>query len=238
MRYLAIGDIHGCFKALTTLAEFVPFYPHDVVITLGDYVDRGPNSRAVLDWLIFWKQRNKLVALRGNHELMMLSARRSSEELSYWTGVGGDATLASYSARADSEVRPFQHNQLTNVPESHWQFLQETLPFFETERHFFVHANAQADCPLSEQPDYMLYWEPFVAPPPHQSGKVMVCGHTSQKTGRPLSIGHAICIDTWAYGKGWLTCLDVETGEYWQANQQGETRWDFLEEETGWRRKR
>ena len=47
MRYLAVGDIHGCFKALTTLAEFVPFYPHDVVITLGDYVDRGPHPLAV-----------------------------------------------------------------------------------------------------------------------------------------------------------------------------------------------
>jgi serine/threonine protein phosphatase 1 len=75
----------------------------------------------------------------------------------------------------------------------------------------------------------MLYWEHFRNPPAHVSGKVMVCGHTPQKSGRPRSIGHAICIDTWVYGKGWLTCLDVESGKYRQANERGETRSDWLE---------
>ena len=57
MRHLAVGDIHGCFKALTTLAAFVPFRADDVLITLGDYVDRGPDSYAVLDWLIAHARR-------------------------------------------------------------------------------------------------------------------------------------------------------------------------------------
>ena len=139
-------------------------------------------------------------------------------------------TLASYAAGAEADI--------LHVPSSHWSFLEETLPLFEIECHFFVHASVQADLPLTEQPEHMLYWEPFNQPHAHQSGKIMVCGHTSQKSGQPRSIGHAICIDTWACGKGWLTCLDVEAGEYWQANQQGETRWSFLEEDTGWRRKR
>jgi serine/threonine protein phosphatase 1 len=52
----------------------------------------------------------------------------------------------------------------------------------------------------------------------------MICGHTAQKTGKPLNLGHSICIDTWVYGAGWLTCLDVDTGEYWQARQSGEHR--------------
>jgi serine/threonine protein phosphatase 1 len=52
----------------------------------------------------------------------------------------------------------------------------------------------------------------------------MVCGHTAQKSGLPRDHGHAVCIDTWVYGKGWLTCLDVATGEFWQANQRGQTR--------------
>jgi serine/threonine protein phosphatase 1 len=57
-----------------------------------------------------------------------------------------------------------------------------------------------------------------------------VCGHTSQKSGVPLNIGHAICIDTWAYGKGWLTCLDVISGRVWQANQNAEVRMAWIDE--------
>jgi serine/threonine protein phosphatase 1 len=136
---------------------------------------------------------------------------------------GGDATLRSYSPVGGS-------GRLADVPESHWQFLDEqTRASFKTEKHFFVHANAYPESPLNEQADYMLYWESFDNPPPHESGKVMVCGHTSQKSGVPLSIGHAVCIDTWACGGGWLTCLDVGSGRYWQANQQGETRSAWLE---------
>jgi serine/threonine protein phosphatase 1 len=59
----------------------------------------------------------------------------------------------------------------------------------------------------------------------------MVCGHTPQKSGRPRNIGHAVCIDTGACGDGWLTCLDIASGKYWQAKQRGETRCSRLEEE-------
>jgi serine/threonine protein phosphatase 1 len=75
VHYLAIGDVHGCFQALRTLAAAVPFGAEDVVVALGDYVDGGPDSCAVLDWLIAYARRGRLVALRGNHELMMLQAR-------------------------------------------------------------------------------------------------------------------------------------------------------------------
>ena len=61
MRHLAVGDIHGCFKALTTLATLVPFREDDVVITLGDYVNRGPNSCGVLDWLIRYRDKGRLI---------------------------------------------------------------------------------------------------------------------------------------------------------------------------------
>ncbi len=62
MRYLAVGDIHGCFTALKTLAEYVPFKPDDTLITLGDVVDRGPDSDAVVRWLIDYRTRGKLIA--------------------------------------------------------------------------------------------------------------------------------------------------------------------------------
>jgi serine/threonine protein phosphatase 1 len=72
----------------------------------------------------------------------------------------------------------------------------------------------------------MLYWEKISGQSErrHGSGKIMVCGHTQQRSGRPLVLDHAVCIDTWVYGDGWLTCLDVENEAYWQANQRGETR--------------
>ena len=65
-------------------------------------------------------------------------------------------------------------------------------------------------------------------PPPHQSGKSMVCGHTSQPSGLPVNLGHAICIDTWVYGDGWLTALDVGSGRYWQTNERGGRREDEI----------
>ena len=224
MRTLAIGDIHGCFRALQTLAESVPFREDDRLIFLGDYVDRGPDSRAVLDWLIErWREGN-VVTLRGNHEIMMLMARDEPLTLRNWLMCGGDAVLSSYGTDGSYGWEQF-------IPDRHWQFLENQLDaYYETDSHFFVHANAYPNISLDEQPDYMLYWEPFEFPAPHQSGKVMICGHTNQRSGLPLNHGHAVCIDTRAIGGGWLTCLDIASGRYWQANQQGETRTAWLDD--------
>jgi serine/threonine protein phosphatase 1 len=121
--------------------------------------------------------------------------------------------------------------KLDDVPDTHWRFLtEELLPYYETDSHFFVHANAYPDIPLAEQPDFMLYWEQLNDPPQHESGKTMICGHTSQKSGLPITNGHAICIDTWACGQGWLSCLDVASGKIWQARQSGERRELWLDE--------
>jgi serine/threonine protein phosphatase 1 len=217
VRYLAIGDIHGCFDALRALAGAIPFIESDAVITLGDYVDRGPQSAAVLDWLIAWQKRGSLIALRGNHDIMMLEARNGGEAYKRWLKEGGTATLKSYSPFDDA-------GRLSDVPDEHWEFLEGLRPWYETPTHLFVHANAYPDYPLAEQPDYMLYWEQINDPSPHESGKVLVCGHAPQKTGEPLNFDHAVCIDTWVHGGGWLTGLDVSSGQYWQANQRGEVR--------------
>ena len=77
----------------------------------------------------------------------------------------------------------------------------------------------------------MLYWESLKADDwrPHEGGKTMICGHTAQKSGRPLVLDRAVCIDTWVYGNGWLTCLDVDLEVYWQANEQGQTRMGNLQ---------
>ncbi len=94
MRLLAIGDIHGCLTALNTLLDAVAPEADDQIIALGDYVDRGPDSRGVLDHLIALHAGGRLIALRGNHDAMMLDARHLTDSL--WLACGGDATLLSY----------------------------------------------------------------------------------------------------------------------------------------------
>lgn len=218
MRILAISDLHGYSMAFDALIAAVNPKLEDLIITLGDYVDRGPDSKGVIDRLIALYQTGQLIPLRGNHELMMLASRKKPK--SRWRRLYGKQTLASYTKSGKSKI--------SNVPEEHWHFLENTcVNYWETEKHFFVHANACPYLPLDEQPEQMLFWEKFNNPPPHFSGKIMVCGHTSQKSGQPLNLGHAVCIDTRIHSKGWVTCLDVTTGRIWQANRKGQVR-------TGW----
>jgi serine/threonine protein phosphatase 1 len=213
MRLFAIGDIHGCYSALLALDEKLKFDAQDVVVVLGDYVDRGPDSRLVIEHLIGLDQRTTLIPLLGNHELMMLAARNGGPAFANWSDVGGRAALDSYKTQT-----------LDAIPTRHWKFLESCRRFHETEKDFFVHANVDPDLALADQPDEMLFWEIFDDPPPHHSGRRMICGHTGQQSGKPLNLGHAVCIDTRAHAGGWLTCLEVRSGVYWQANQFSQIR--------------
>jgi len=227
MRILAIGDIHGCSRALDVLLAQVMPRPEDLLITLGDYVDRGPDSRGVLDRLIALYAGGRLIALRGNHDEMIVAAREGFDRR-MWLACGGRTTLASY------QVKQSDAGRFPEVPRTHWDFLISALQdYYEIDTHFFVHGSVYPDVPLAEQPTHMLYWEKLFDPVPHCSGKIMVCGHTRQLSGLPLNLGHSVCIDTGAYQSGWLTCLDVLSNQYWQANQKGETRMGELEE-TEW----
>lgn len=223
MRILTIGDIHGCTKALDTLLAEIAPRPDDLIVTLGDYVDRGPDSRGTIERLLALHRTHRVVSLRGNHDFMMAEARSDPGTEYEWLRCGGRETLASYSRRGEL-------GSLDDVPAEHWEFLGGLRDWYETDTHFFVHANVYPDLPLPEQPAYMLHWEQLYGVRPHQSGKIMVCGHTAQRGGTPLNLGHAVCIDTWVYGKGWLTCLDVSTGLYWQANQAAQRRTGRLAE--------
>lgn len=221
MSVLAIGDIHGCYTAFDTLLEKINIQKDDIIVTLGDYVDRGPDSKKVIERLIEIQKTGQLVALRGNHELMMLDAALSQFDLEYWLVVGGKETLASYSEKLD----------LAAIPDAHWNFIKNVcVDWWETEKNFFVHANANPNLPLNKQSPQDLFWKKFSNSKPHYSGKIMICGHTSQKNGFPLNIGHSICLDTWVYGDGWLTCLDITTGKVWQTNQKGNLRTALIDE--------
>jgi serine/threonine protein phosphatase 1 len=212
-RTIAIGDIHGCSLALAALIEAIEPDSEDVLVTLGDYINRGPDSRDVLDQLIDLSRRCRLVPLLGNHDQKLLEARAGTHPTT-WIGMGGLATLDSYGPGRD----------LSLIPDEHFEFLEGCRDYYETDTHIFVHANYFPDIPMGEQEVGMLRWESLreMTPGPHESGKIVIVGHTSQKTGEILDLGHLMCIDTYCHGGGWLTALDVLTGEVWQANQRRE----------------
>ncbi|MEM9208908.1 MAG: metallophosphoesterase family protein [Pseudomonadota bacterium] len=218
-RYLAIGDIHGCRTALETLLRVAEPAVDDVIVTLGDYVDRGPDTAGVLTLILELGASHELVALRGNHEIMMLDACAQQSWQETWLRAGGRETLRSYAENGEGS------GTFADIPAAHLDFLANRLqPYYECDTHFFVHANADPRMALTAQSDPNLYWRRYRNPDPHCSGKVMVCGHTTQLTGLPATNGHSICIDTWPYGEGWLTCLDAVGGTIWQANERGQTR--------------
>ncbi len=215
-RLISIGDIHGHLAALHALLQAIDPQPDDTIVTLGDYVDRGPDSRGVIDQLIALSGHCRLIALLGNHDELMLEVCAGETALrDDWLLFGGDATVASYDDRVPE-----------GVPQQHVEFLKECLLFFETPSHFFVHANYDRDLPLAAQPSTVLLWESlkYYDPGPHCSGKTAIVGHTAQKDGEILDRGYLKCIDTCCYGDGWLTALDVQSNRVWQADKQGRMR--------------
>jgi serine/threonine protein phosphatase 1 len=217
MNTYAIGDIHGCLYALKTLAACVPLEDRDRIIFLGDYVDRGRDSKGVIDWVLALSDTRPVVSLRGNHEEMMLNARRSPLDARFWTSFGGLETKASYMAPTEDEWMP-------TIPESHWLFLKSTRNYFETDEFIYVHGAVDPSLPMDQQDSETLLWGRCLQMPPHASGKRVICGHTPQPGGRPGLYEFGVCIDTGAYANGWLTCLNPLTGAYWQANEAGDTR--------------
>ena len=214
-RTIAISDIHGYLAPLRALWEAIVPQPDDLIVLMGDYVDRGPDSRGVIEQLIEWKQRFQLVPLMGNHDEMMLDVCRGRLGLlAEWGLFGGDTTISSYGRVPE------------DVPQEHVAFLCECETFVETARYLFVHANYWSDMPLAQQPTSVLRWESLKTrlPGPHCSGKTVILGHTAQKDGHLLDLGYLKCIDTCLYGDGWLTALEVDMGLVWQVDQQGRLR--------------
>ncbi len=221
MRTLAIGDIHGCNTALLSLLNKVQPLREDRIVFLGDYIDRGPASRQVIEACLELGKTSSPAFIRGNHEAMILAARESDLKSDIWQNCGGLETLSSYSA-------DFRQDWVSAIPDSHWGFFERTARFVETDMHIFVHACLDPELDMNHQPDWLLYWEYFGRLRPHKSRKRIVCGHTPQHSGEILDVGFAACIDTGAAVGGWLTCLDTGSGKYWQANENGNTREGFL----------
>ncbi|NND31199.1 MAG: serine/threonine protein phosphatase, partial [Saprospiraceae bacterium] len=103
-----------------------------------------------------------------------------------------------------------------------WDFMEKTLPYYRIDPYIFVHAGLEYDVPLENQDDNFLYWRKFFVPEPYAMDARVICGHTARKNGEIANFGHTICIDTYAYGGMWLTCLNVETKEFLKSNEMGE----------------
>jgi len=211
-RTIAIADIHGCLAAFDRLLEVLRLQKEDQLVLLGDYVDRGPDSAGVIDRVLALKEECEVFTILGNHdELMLQVIDGETWKEGHWLAYGGKETLKSYGLES-----------VEGIPSEHVRFLKDCLPYCESEHHFFTHASYLETKPLKKTPATVLRWESLNlrTPGPHKMNKVAVLGHTAQKkTHNILYLGHLICIDTYCYGDGLLTALDIHTGEYWQTSQ-------------------
>ena len=192
-RTIAIGDIHGCSLALKAIIDEIAPKPDDTIIPLGDYVDRGIDSKGVIDLLIKLQDRCHLVPILGNHDQMMLHAKDGRSDFQFWLNCGGDSALDSYGSSGKLDL----------IPPSHFQFLLTCRSYYESETYIFVHANYKPVLPMEKQDDHTLRWLSLrISGPPkrHCSGKTVFVGHSPQP--EVLDFGYLVCIDTNCYKGG------------------------------------
>ncbi|MBE0575291.1 MAG: serine/threonine protein phosphatase [Desulfuromonadales bacterium] len=204
-RLLAVGDIHGCLDQLKSLMAQVAPKLADRVIFLGDYVDRGPDSAGVIDYLIEFKRIFPSTCfLRGNHEQMFIDYLDGHDPTAFLVN-GGLKTLKSY-----------KKSGRWPIPSTHRTFLDALLDYYETEDYIFVHAGLRPGIPLAEQDSSDLLWirRVFINSS-YDWGKTVVYGHTPLE--EPLLAETRLGLDTGCvYGRQ-LTCCDVRTRQVWQA---------------------
>jgi serine/threonine protein phosphatase 1 len=220
LRIYAIGDIHGCADLLEALLLQIDvdckLYPpvRPIVVFLGDYIDRGPASRDVLDLLLGYQQTKETVFLKGNHETFVHRFLSEPAVLSEWRLCGGLETLVSYglTPSIDPDIR--EQNQLAEklakyMPERHLQFLESLDLSFNCGDFLFVHAGIRPGVPIRRQREEDLLWirEEFLSCE-QRFEKFVVHGHTPVRT--PDIRSNRINIDTGAFATGRLTCIVIE----------------------------
>ena len=224
VRVYAVGDVHGRVDLLQRLYGQIEQDLADrpvnktLEVFLGDYVDRGPSSKQVIDWLIDGPRvANKRICLRGNHEVMMQAFLNDASVIGSWGQYGGSETLFSYGLKirlpvAESDQEEAQAQFREAMPESHLKFLDGLQRFAIAGGYYFAHAGVNPSVPLADQVDDDLYWirDPFLDWG-RSLEKIVVHGHTP--TQEPEVEVHRIGIDTGAYVTGRLTCAVLEGAE-------------------------
>lgn len=221
VRIYAISDIHGCAHLLEPMlrvidADLARSKPrHAIEVFLGDYIDRGPDSRSTLDVLVKRSRRANTVFLKGNHEALLATTVRNPALLDDWLRVGGAQTLTSYGVSLphptpEQEERIALLRQFARaLPPEHVQFLRNLRPSFTCGDFFFVHAGIRPGVPLSEQRETDLLWirEEFLESDERFS-KYIVHGHTPVRSAQLLP--NRANIDTGAYATGNLTLMSIQ----------------------------
>ena len=211
MRLIAIGDVHGEREKLENLLAKLQLTRKDQLVFLGDYIDRGPDSKGVIECLIqLGKNFPKTVFLRGNHEQMVLDilgGRRRAITDGFWAWVvwrknGGKETLESYGVEEAYEI-----------PQAHIDFLEKTRRWYRRDGFFFVHAGFDENYPLEDQEDEDILWTRYCPP---GKKEIHVVGHTPCDNKDPFFEEGRYNLDTGATFGGRLTACDVLTKKIWQ----------------------
>ncbi len=203
----AIGDVHGCAHELEILLKKLSIDKETTVVFLGDYVDRGPDSRRVIDLVLELASRCKVIPLMGNHEAMFLDFLERPESMGSGLFIlnGGGSTLANY-ATTDGAF---------DVPHEHIEFLKGLKVFHQTETHFFVHAGVplrkklEELNPIADREVFLWTRGPFLSTD-ESWGKIIVHGHTPNE--QPERRHNRVNCDTGCVFGGSLTAYDV-TGD-------------------------
>ncbi len=234
MRIYAVGDIHGRADLLGRLADRVGAdlaqgdYDETVTVFLGDYVDRGLNSRGVIERLARRDFPTPIVTLRGNHEDAMLRYLDDPAMLDQWAMFGGLTALASYGVDAGVEMRrggaPAVHAAfMARFPQAHRRFLEATEYSAEYGDYFFCHAGVRPHVPLERQDPADLLWIRYEFLNYRGGfGKVVVHGHTPQTHVENLE--NRINLDTHAFKSGRLTAVVLEGEGRWFIDTDGGER--------------
>lgn len=220
-RILVIGDIHGMWDRFMSLYEQIDYNPdEDMLIFLGDYIDRGDKPLHVLDWMYEHRKDSNIVMLRGNHEQMMLDFYESGECGELWLWNGGDRTRRGLKKQSD-DVRKNCFAFVASLPLSHQMTIGD-------KHYFFCHAGINPSLPLDRQTETALLWarEDYYD---HYSGKdIIVSGHTNVDwirpgTTKPIVWENMIFLDTGSYlPKGHISCVDILSGKIWQSMDETE----------------
>lgn len=209
MRCYVIGDIHGCLNELACLLEGIPLEPSDRIVFLGDYVDRGPDSKGVISRLIEWQRKGEqeLIFLKGNHEDMFLSylgLGGSYGEMFLFNG--GGATLTSYGVSAKN-LSP--QETFSMIPLDHIAFLKSLKTYYMMEPFMCVHAGIHPLKPLSRQIKEEMLWirDEFILNS-HPLPYTVLFGHTPQMEVL-FHLPYKIGLDTGLVYGNLLSCLEV-----------------------------
>lgn len=208
MSIYAIGDIHGYFNKLEAILEKLPLTKDDKLIFLGDYVDRGPQSKEVIELLLQLRHNVDCVFLMGNHEHMLKDYLEGCKTYStdQWLRSGGDATLQSYGL-----VKPYPENLM--LPEGHLDFLKNLRYYHIEAGYVFVHAGLNWAKPIEKNTYQDLLWNrgAFITCRYKWPEGIVVFGHSQADIiGEPIVQDNKIGIDTGAGAGGMLTAVKLE----------------------------